>query len=48
MKYIDRKMFGIRLAILASPKAIGLIALDTVNCHRRPSGTQSNKVARLK
>jgi hypothetical protein len=42
-----RKTFGVGLAVFAGPKAIRLIALDTVNGHQRAAGAQPNKIASL-
>jgi hypothetical protein len=46
-EHVDRETVSIRLSILAGPKAIRLIALDTVNRHQGPARTQPNKIASL-
>ena len=44
LEHVGRKAFGVRLSIQAGPKAINLIAFDTVDGHQRPTGTQPNKI----
>jgi hypothetical protein len=46
LEHVDGKTFSVRFVIHSGPKAIRLIALDTVDDHRRSSGAERwNEVA---